>query len=142
MPITNPARRLGQRSRLQARGPAVTFAASVLTVFAAIAACTAMLAAEFVLPAVSTLLFVMAALVALAAWRWESQGTSDQISYWDVAGALTLLRLASSWAVLVAVKLLLERRRFWVSVTPAGTVRSPPIVWTPAGSVVSDQSVP
>jgi hypothetical protein len=90
MPITNPARRLGQRSRLQARGPAVTFAASVLTVFAAIAACTAMLAAEFVLPAVSTLLFVMAALVALAAWRWEGQGTSDQISYWDVAGALTL----------------------------------------------------
>ena len=78
MPITNPARRLWRtEAACGTRGPEVTFAATVLTAFAAIAACTAMLAAEFVLPAVSTLLFVMAALVALAAWRWEGRARHD-----------------------------------------------------------------
>jgi hypothetical protein len=95
MPITNPAKGLGRRSlghRAGAwrRGPEATFAATVLTAFAASAACMVMLQSDLVLPVISTLFFVMASMVALLAWRWEHAGEQNHITYWDVAGALTL----------------------------------------------------
>ena len=90
MPIISPAKRLGQRSRPRTRGPEVTFAAAVVTAFAALAACWALLPADVVLPAVSTLLFVMACLVAFLAWRLEPAREQIRVTYWDVAGALTL----------------------------------------------------
>ena len=88
MPITNPAkrlghrrlghRRLGHRTGPWAHGPEATFAATVLTAFAASAACMTMLQTDLVL------------LVALVAWRWEHAGAQSHVTYWDVAGALTL----------------------------------------------------
>ena len=91
MLIISPAKRLGQRSRPGTRGPEVTFTAAVVTAFAALAACAAMFPADIVLPAVSTLLFVMACLVALVAWRSGHTRERSHVTYWDVAGALTLL---------------------------------------------------
>ena len=95
MPITNPAKRPGYRSLCHrtgpwAHGPEATFAATVLTAFAASAACMTMLQADLVLPVISTLFFAMACLVALVAWLWEHAGAQSHVTYWDVAGALSL----------------------------------------------------
>ena len=68
MAITNPAKRLMHRSGPSALGPQVTFAAAVLTAFAALAVATTTLPSDLVLPVVSTLFFILAGLVALVAW--------------------------------------------------------------------------
>jgi hypothetical protein len=93
MPTTNPAKPATYRAGLRARGPEITFAAAVLTGFTAMMAGTAMLASDLVLPVASTLFFALALLVvliALVASRGECAREGDQLSYWDVAGALTL----------------------------------------------------
>jgi hypothetical protein len=91
MPITNSATRFGHKTGPWARGPEVTFAAAVLIVFAALAACWRTLPSDLVLPAISTLLFVLASLVALVASRWERASQQSETTYWDVAGALTFI---------------------------------------------------
>src|SRR5262245_35055273 len=93
MPTTNPAKRATYQAGLRARGPEITFAASVLTGFAAMAAGTAVLASDLVLPMASTLFFalaLLAVLIALVASRGHYAREADHITYWDVAGALTL----------------------------------------------------
>jgi hypothetical protein len=91
MPITNSAKRFGHRTGPWTRGPEVTFAAAVLTVFAALAVCTTTLPSDLVLPVISTLFFVLACLVALVATRWELASEQGKLTYWDVAGALTFI---------------------------------------------------
>ncbi len=91
MPITNSATRFGHKTGPWARGPEVTFAAAVLIVFAALAACWRTLPSDLVLPVISTLLFVLASLVALVASRWERASQQSETTYWDVAGALTFI---------------------------------------------------
>jgi hypothetical protein len=59
MPITNSAPRFGHQIGPWARGPEVTFAAAVLVVFAALAACWRTLPSDLVWPVISTLLFVL-----------------------------------------------------------------------------------
>jgi hypothetical protein len=91
MPITHSATPFGHRTGPWARGPEVTFAAAVLIVFAALAVCRTTLPSDLVLPVISTLLFVLASLVALVARFWKRASRQDRTTYWDVAGALTFI---------------------------------------------------
>ena len=84
--ISGPAKRSAHRSRLADLGPPVTFAATVLAAFAAMA----LLPGNWVMPAISTLFLVLAALIALVAWLLGPSFEHGTVSYWDVAGALTL----------------------------------------------------
>jgi uncharacterized membrane protein YhaH (DUF805 family) len=91
MPVTNSATHFRPRTGPWARGPEVTFAAAVLIVVTALAACWRTLPSDLVLPVISTLLFVLASLVALAALCWERASQRSETTYWDVAGALTFI---------------------------------------------------
>ena len=70
--------------------------AAVLTAFAAWALFAMTFPRDFVLPAISTLFFVLAALVALVAWCRGRPSEHDTLSYWDVAGALTLIGICAA----------------------------------------------
>ncbi len=95
MTITNEAKRIVRRSDTGGQGPAVTFAATVLIAFAALIPAAAVLPKDFALAAVSTLFFAFAALVALIAWCL-GQPDRRSLSYWDVAGALTLFGICAA----------------------------------------------
>jgi hypothetical protein len=100
MPTTNPAKSAFQQAGPRARGPEITFAATVLTGFAAMAAGTAVLTSDLVLPVASTLFFalaLMAVLIALIASHGQHARRTDHITYWDVAGALTLFGICVAW---------------------------------------------
>ena len=71
-------------------GPAVTFAATVLATFVALALATVTLPREAVMPAASILFFLFAGLTAFLAWYSGQTTRHRALSYWDVAGALTL----------------------------------------------------
>jgi hypothetical protein len=93
MPTTNPAKPASYQAGLRTRGPEIMFAVTVLSGFTAMAAGTAVLASDLVLPVTSTLFFalaLLAVLVALIASRGHYAREADHITYWDVAGALTL----------------------------------------------------
>ena len=92
---TGQAKRFAHRSDPGAVGPWVAFAAAVLAAVAALAVATRMLPQDAVWPAVSTLLFAFAALVALVAWRIGQPSEREALSYWDVAGALTLIGICA-----------------------------------------------
>jgi hypothetical protein len=88
-------RRFAQGGRAGSYGPPVAFAATVLTSLAALLAATVTLPRDAVWPAVSTLFFVLAALAALLAWRLGQPSGPSTVSYWDVAGALTLFGICA-----------------------------------------------
>ncbi|MGH6767855.1 MAG: hypothetical protein ACRECO_02415 [Xanthobacteraceae bacterium] len=95
MTMTNPAKRRAQRGRARATGPAAAFAATVLLAFAALILAAVTLPKDTALAAISSLFFAFAALVALLAWRLR--GPDDRaLSYWDVAGALTLFGICTA----------------------------------------------
>lgn len=89
MSITNPAKRLHRASPWM-HGPELAFAGTLLVAFAAMVAGTKMLPGDLVLPVVSTIFFVLACLVALVAMLRERGCDQRRMTYWDVAGALTL----------------------------------------------------
>lgn len=91
---TNQAR-FAQRGRPSAYGPPVAFAAAVLLGLAALLAAAVTLPRDAVWPAISTLFFVLAALVALLAWQTGRLSGRGTVSYWDVAGALTLFGICA-----------------------------------------------
>jgi hypothetical protein len=86
MSITNPAKRLHRASPWM-HGPELAFAGTLLIAFAAMVAGTKMLPGDLVLPVVSTIFFALACLVAMLRERACDQ---RRMTYWDVAGALTL----------------------------------------------------
>lgn len=89
MSITNPVKRLHRASPWM-HGPELAFAGTLLIAFAAMVAGTKMLPGDLVLPVVSTIFFVLACLVALVAMLRERVCDQRRMTYWDVAGALTL----------------------------------------------------
>jgi hypothetical protein len=89
MSITNPAKRLHRASPWM-HGPELAFAGTLLIAFAAMVAGTKMLPGDLVLPVVSTIFFALACLVALVALLRERACDQRRMTYWDVAGALTL----------------------------------------------------
>ncbi len=95
MTITNEAKRVARCSGPGSHGPAATFTATVLIAFAALALATVSLPKDFALAAISSLFFAFAALVALIAWRL-GQPDDRTLSYWDVAGALTLFGICAA----------------------------------------------
>jgi hypothetical protein len=74
-------------------GPQIVFVGAL----AAAVATAAVLDQSLSLPAVSTLLFVLAAAVALIAWRRPRRG--PRLSYWDVAGVLTFIGICVAAAI-------------------------------------------
>jgi hypothetical protein len=76
-------------------GPQFGFAAATLGVFAAWTGAVHTLPSHYVMPIVATLLFILAALFSLVAWRRGRQDPSN-VTYWDVAGALTLIGLCAT----------------------------------------------
>ena len=95
MAFVTPAKQLTRRGSPGPFGPAATFAATVLIAIAALAVAAMTLPKDFALAAVSTLFFAFAALVALIAWRLSQPGERT-LSYWDVAGALTLFGICAA----------------------------------------------
>jgi hypothetical protein len=72
--------------------PRLGFAAAILAGALGWFVATRMLPADAVMPAVSTLLLVLAALFAALAW-WRGRMNAGEVSFADVAGALTLIGL-------------------------------------------------
>ena len=99
MAITNPVRGVARSRRAGASGPPIVFTATVLIAFSALAVSTAALPRDLVLPLISTLFLVAAALVALLAWLRERAIDPVRLSYWDVAGALTLIGICAGTLV-------------------------------------------
>ena len=88
-------RQLLQRHSIVARGPMATFTATVLIAIGTLVVAAVILPKDFALAATSTLFFAFAALVALVAWRL-GQENERTLSYWDVAGALTLFGICAA----------------------------------------------
>jgi hypothetical protein len=95
MAISNSADR-SHRSRIRTIGPQLAFVAAVVTAFALSAACAAMLHKDFALPVISTLFFVLSGGIALIAWKLSPASRPDQVTYWDVAGALTFIGICAA----------------------------------------------
>jgi peptidoglycan/LPS O-acetylase OafA/YrhL len=104
MAITHSVKDFARRSGPWMLGPPVTFAVVLLIAFAVLVVSTTMLPSDLVFPLTSTLLFVLAGLVALVAWSrgrpseqvpGNDQAT-PQVTYWDVAGALTFIGICAA----------------------------------------------
>ena len=89
MTITNPLGGLRSRSGEHVPGPLLVLTGAVAAVVAASALWGHDMPPNALAPAVSILFFVLAAAVALVAWRRPLP--SPRFSYWDVAGALTFI---------------------------------------------------
>lgn len=78
-------------------GPQIVFVGALAAAVATAAVLAQSLSKDHVLPTVSTLLFVLAAAVALVAWRRPTRG--PRLSYWDVAGVLTFIGICVAAAI-------------------------------------------
>jgi hypothetical protein len=76
-------------------GPRTAFIAAILCSAAAWSVAAGTIPDQVVLPTVATLLFVLAAVTAAAAWKSRNSAGND-VTYWDVAGALTLIGICVS----------------------------------------------
>jgi hypothetical protein len=116
MATRNPTHRLARTDQPSDIGPAVTFAATVLVTFAALAAAAATLPRDAIMPAVSLLFFMFAGITALAAWRLGQTPRHRALSYWDVGGPLVrqiLTRLARYMASPLAFLTLFGYGALW-----------------------------
>jgi len=76
--------------------PKVTGAAAILIAAAAFVAGAFMLPRDVVLPATSTLLFILAAVVALVAAREDPAAGETDLNHYDVAGILTFIGICAA----------------------------------------------
>jgi hypothetical protein len=88
---TNPGLGYWLRNIRPVRGPDLAFASALFAAFGAWAFGTYLLPAEFVLPFVVILLFVLACFAAMVALRRPARTEASRLSYWDVAGAITFV---------------------------------------------------
>ena len=95
MAIIHPAKRVSQRGGPEINGPAVAFMAAVVMTLSALVLAGTTLPRDFALAAISSLFFAFAALVALIAWG-TGKNAEGTLSYWDVAGALTLFGICAA----------------------------------------------
>jgi hypothetical protein len=91
MTMIHSARRLVGRTGRAGVGPQLAFAASVLMSFAAFATSIALLPRDLALPLTSTSFFVLAGAIAIIGWSRRQASEPRQVTYLDVAGALTLI---------------------------------------------------
>jgi hypothetical protein len=84
-----------RRLRLQQWGPQGALVTAALLTAAALWFLSATIPAPLILPVVSTLLLLGAAILALVAWR--QPGADPRLpNYWDVSGALTLAGIGAA----------------------------------------------
>ena len=76
-------------------GPELAFAGAIFAVFAAWGASRMALSPDLIMPAVATLFLVFAAAFAVVSWRHRGMDP-NQVTYADVAGALTLIGLCAA----------------------------------------------
>jgi hypothetical protein len=76
-------------------GPQLAFAAATLSGFVVFLGSRALLSADAVVPVVSTLFLLLAAAFGVVAWRGGRMDPSN-VTYADVAGALTLIGLCAA----------------------------------------------
>jgi hypothetical protein len=101
MPTTKAAKRVAHRrsahrSSLWPLRPQVTGAAALLTLVAALTVCAATLPRDFVLPAMSMLFFILAAMVALAASSSDRAADDAGLTHSDIAGLLTFIGICAA----------------------------------------------
>ena len=82
-------------SRRRALGPELAFGAAVFASFAAWGASTVTLPPDLIMPVVATLFLGFAAVLAMVGRR-NRDPESNQVTYADVAGALTLIGLCAA----------------------------------------------
>ena len=92
---TAPQARNGRAHASPGIGPQLGFAAAVIAGFAAFLTSQTLLPPDAIMPAVSTLLLILAGAFAVIAWRHGSMDP-DNVTYRDVAGALTLIGLCAA----------------------------------------------
>jgi len=95
MAMTNPAKRLAERNTRSTVGPVAAFAITVLLTLVVLATAPALMPRDFVMPVISSMFFLFAMIVALIAWRLRQALDHLALTYWDVAGALTLFGIFS-----------------------------------------------
>ena len=76
-------------------GPQALFAAAAVAGFALWVALRALLSPDAVVPVVATVFLALAAVVGVIAWR-RGRMNPDNVTYTDVAGALTLIGLCAA----------------------------------------------
>lgn len=97
MAITNSAKDYGRRRRHGSwNGPRVAFLATVALTGAFIF--TGLIPDNLLMPAIATLLFVLATVFALVAWI-RCSTDEYEVTYWDVAGAVTLIGICTATLV-------------------------------------------
>ncbi len=97
MAITNSAKDYGpRRHHASWNGPCVAFLATVALTGAFIFA--GLIPDNLLMPAAATLLFVLATMIALVAWIRRSTDEYE-VTYWDVAGAITLIGICTATLV-------------------------------------------
>jgi hypothetical protein len=97
MTITNPLGSSQVRAASPSTGPVVALTAALAGAVIFAAVLQPSLAREALVPATVTLLFVLAAAVALFAWR--KPATGRHFTYWDAAGALTFIGICAAATV-------------------------------------------
>ncbi len=95
----NLPRSLKDRRTGMLPGPPFVFAASILLVSVAFATAARALPHALLVPAIVALLFALAALAALTGWCSRQDSRAAQVTYWDVAGALTFIGIGLSLLV-------------------------------------------
>lgn len=96
MSITNPSKPVVRQTRARTFGPQVLFGIAVAAAFAVLAGGVTALSSALVAPVASTLLLVMAAAAALAGWLRRNKADAARLTYWDVAGGLTLVGIGAA----------------------------------------------
>jgi hypothetical protein len=99
MAVSNKTKPFPAKDRAGLYGPEIMFASAVLASFAVLAFATAAFPGHFALPVTSTLLLASAGLAALIAWLRERGPGTGRVTYWDVAGALTLIGISAGTLV-------------------------------------------
>jgi hypothetical protein len=94
MAITHDVRPLPHLSQ-PSLGPPVIFAAALAVAAVAWIFASQTFSSDATLPLVATLLFVLAALATLMAWRHAAL-PPQRLTYWDVAGALTFIGIGAA----------------------------------------------
>jgi hypothetical protein len=79
-------------------GPELAFAGAILAGVAAWGASKQTLHLDLVMPTIATLILLLAAVLAVAGWRYRGMDP-DRVTYADVAGALTLIGLCVAAAI-------------------------------------------
>ena len=96
MSITNPSKPVVRQTHARTFGPQVLFGIAVAAAFAVLAGGVTALSSALVAPVASTLLLVMAAAATLAGWLRGNKIDAARLTYWDVAGGLTLVGIGAA----------------------------------------------